>query len=333
MDAAPRAVGKPGRTAGVTTAAVLAVGAALYERRATRRRDREQRRFRLRAGERLPDGLARVLTARLDDAIRALESPDGDWSEGVHDARTSVKRVRTVLRLAREQPGGSRYREENDALRSASRRLAPLRDAMVLPDVLDALVRRYPAAVDPREVADLAAALEARRGAVRQPDAHRPAIEEAAASLRAVREQVELSSGREIGLPALARGLRRVLSRGRRGYRQALADGDAEALHAWRKRVKDLRYAAELLREADPSRLKPLRQAAHELSDLLGDDHDLAVLAGHAGGCPSTSKLISRRRRELQATALELAPKLYARPPRRVARRLRRRARKRTAWG
>ena len=75
-----------------------------------------------------------------------------------------------------------------------------------------------------------------------------------------------------------------------------------------------------------------MRRGARELSDLLGDDHDLAVLAELASDCPSTSRLIDRRRRELQRASFASAERLFARKPGKVAKHARRSARKRTAW-
>ena len=66
--------------------------------------------------------------------------------------------------------------------------------------------------------------------------------------------------------------------------------------------------------------LKAQGKAAHELSDLLGDDHDLAVLAERIRGGTFVDDaaildLVARRRATLQDEALRLARRLYAEPP------------------
>ena len=71
-------------------------------------------------------------------------------------------------------------------------------------------------------------------------------------------------------------------------------------------------------------------RGAHRLSNLIGEDHDLAILDDYAAthgngrdedpGREAIRALISRRRRALQRQALALAKKLYRRPPRRAAR-------------
>ncbi len=72
--------------------------------------------------------------------------------------------------------------------------------------------------------------------------------------------------------------------------------GGARAAHEWRKRVKDLRYAAEILG------LRPLAGRADRLAELLGEEHDLVVLAGllpPPGRGPFKGKRGRRARRAL----------------------------------
>lgn len=316
---------------GLTTAG-LALGAAVYEHRALAREARERERFRCRTDAPLPGELQRALNARLDGAINGLESHGGDWADPVHDARTSIKRARTVLRLTRGGLGEARYRRHNDALRAASRRLAPLRDALVLLEALDDTVREFPDQSDAREIQALRSRLATRRAAVLQPQtAHEP-IAAAIVLLRSVRDDLERRPADDASLYTAVRAYRRAYSRGRKAYRKAAHTREREELHTWRKRVKDLRHASELLRDGDPATLKPIRRSAKSLSDMLGEDHDLAVLAEQAREYPTVGALIGRRRQTVQQAAFELAAELYAQSPRRLARHVLRRARKRTAW-
>jgi CHAD domain-containing protein len=138
---------------------------------------------------------------------------------------------------------------------------------------------------------------------------------------------------------AVEPGLRRIYRRGRRTFRAARKDPTAETLHEWRKRVKDLWYAAQILRPASPRRMKALASTAHDVSNLLGEDHDLAVLAAEARrgraelGDEATliglEGLIERRRAALQRRALTAGADLYARKPRQFVGRIERRWNKR----
>jgi hypothetical protein len=127
-------------------------------------------------------------------------------------------------------------------------------------------------------------------------------------------------------------GLRRLYRQGRRRRRGALRakPGDARALHLWRKRVKDLRYAAQMLG------LSKLSKRADELQERLGEEHDLALLAARvsashgplAGGGKrrrrtrkALLKLIARRRKRLRKRALREGKRLYQRSPKRFSQR------------
>ncbi|MGZ8667682.1 MAG: CHAD domain-containing protein, partial [Solirubrobacterales bacterium] len=118
-------------------------------------------------------------------------------------------------------------------------------------------------------------------------------------SLESLRERtaVEIESGdtdidawalEDEGFDLLRPGLKRAYSRTRKSYRRARKHPSDGALHEFRKRSKDLWYHLRLVRRAWPAVITTTTEEAHELSDLLGDDHDLVVR-------PSTSA--GRRRR------------------------------------
>jgi CHAD domain-containing protein len=123
---------------------------------------------------------------------------------------------------------------------------------------------------------------------------------------------------------------------------RAVADEPTdEHLHEWRKRTKELWHALQILRPAAPKRMQARAKQAHRLSDLLGDDHDLAVLREHVAttACPAEDEatrtallsLIDRRRASLQREALKLGARVYDRRPKRFARSVERDWRKRAA--
>ncbi len=92
-----------------------------------------------------------------------------------------------------------------------------------------------------------------------------------------------------------------------------------EELHEWRKRVKDLWYHHTLLRPLWPPVMLAVGDEAHELSEQLGVDHDLAVLLDwarrHSHASPELAAAVDGRRAVLQADALALGRRLYADKP------------------
>jgi hypothetical protein len=77
---------------------------------------------------------------------------------------------------------------------------------------------------------------------------------------------------------AVAGGLCKTYGRGRNALHAAYAEPSDESFHEFRKRAKYHWYHLRLLRRIWRDMLGVQREAADELSDLLGDDHDLAVL-------------------------------------------------------
>lgn len=131
----------------------------------------------------------------------------------------------------------------------------------------------------------------------------------------------------------LRSGAQRAYVRGRRTYAAVVSEPTTERLHGLRKRVKDLWYHQRLLAAAWPGVLDAHAQQSHRLSDMLGDDHDLAMLTpgllgedGPASRTPADLdpllELIAERRSELQTQAQDLAARIYAERPKAYGRRV-----------
>jgi CHAD domain-containing protein len=327
--------------------ATVAVGVALARGRDRRSRPVRPLRphFALLPGEALAPGARRIAIEQIDLAIAQLESghatPD---ATAVHETRKAIKRLRALLRLLRPRMRESVYRRENAALRGIAARLAGARDAEVMLATLDALIARHPRRLRGRSVRRFRKKLRAECKRARRRgigDARTRAL--ALTELRALRTRVaaiEIDSSH--GLRTLDPGLRRSYEQGRRRRRRARRarrrDRDG-LMHDWRKRVKDLRYAAELMQRRDRElalngtrprarRLTRIASRADELGELLGEDHDLALLAERVRG-RSTRKLMSagkrrtllelidRRRAVLRRRAKPLGKKLYRKSPKR----------------
>ena len=124
----------------------------------------------------------------------------------------------------------------------------------------------------------------------------------------------------------------KTYGRGQNGLHDSLQEPTDETLHDWRKRVKYTWYHVRLLRNAAPSVLKPLVGRFHDLSDVLGDDHDLAVLTQQLTADPAdfggddavaqAMAVIAYRRGDLQKRAARLGARLYVEPPDAFASRL-----------
>jgi CHAD domain-containing protein len=112
--------------------------------------------------------------------------------------------------------------------------------------------------------------------------------------------------------------------------KRASADSSDENVHQWRKRAKDLWYQLRIVRDAWPALLGETIDQAHELTDLLGDHHDLAVLAddlrsrGDLDDRGAFEDAIEKRQHELLGAALGIGRRLYAEKPKAFKRRIKR---------
>jgi len=285
--------------------------------------------------EQTTEGIRRIVCGQIDAAIDDLGAgSQKDPGEAVHASRKRFKRVRATARLVRGELGADAYGRENVAFRDLGRRLSGARDSQVLLETLDALRERFASEVPSGAFARLRAELvDDHRATERRLRESAAATAPIIAELRAARTRVGAWRLRHEDVSALAPGFERIYRRGRSAFRTARKNPTDENLHELRKRSKDLWHAAQILGPTAPTRMKLLADRAHRLSDLVGDDHDLAILSLQAerrpeclpgeGEAALLRALIARRRRRIQREAIKLAHQIFAAQPKKLARPIR----------
>lgn len=325
-EAASRLTSEPRRltAAAAGTAAATATGAGVRKLLSQDGERHDSSAYRLLDGEPVAAGIKRIVRARIDDALTELGGETGgDHAEAVHEARKDMKKIRSAIRLVRDELGDEIYNRENTHYRDVGRTLSGFRDAEVKVETLDRLIERFEPGGE--RFARLQEQLEAELHRGRDDGSQEEAMGSAAESLRGGRDRVESWPLRGDGWELIEPGLRRSYRRGRKRLRAVEEDPSVANLHEWRKRVKDLTYQLRLIREVEPALLGSLAEHAHLLSEHLGDDHDLALLreaAGERGAAFLEGgdqrllfELIDRRRGELRFAATSLGERLYAQKP------------------
>lgn len=310
--------------------------------------------------EPVPNAVRRLVAEQLDRAVGELAGAGDEAAreeaareKAVHEARKALKRCRSVVRLAAPGLGKRVARAENAAYRDAGRALSAARDADVLLRTWDSVVGDGVDGVTPGTVEAGRAVLEARRDKVAAGGSGD--VGAVVDALREARRRTAEWPELDDSWAALAPGLRSVYERGRAAMSAAVGrngdgigdgngdgdgDGDGngggggvddEAWHEWRKRVKDTWYHVTLLVPAWPPVLGAEEDELHHLSELLGDDHDLAVLgeAVRSRGEPWSQEertallaAVEGRRLALQGRAADLGRRAYAAAPKAFAARL-----------
>ena len=250
----------------------VALARAERERRAAGERRARSRRFALLAGERVGEGLRRMALGQLDLAIEALDGRDGGTlgASGACTRRArrssacarccgcssdelgeQALRARERGRARRRQAPGAGARRGGDAGHARRAGRAPAEASSGAGAACSACARGW------RTSATARPSWRSRESAARA-----RALDE----LRAMRARVaawELAEpgGIEAIEPALRASVR-ARDGGACDARGARERARGRKLHEWRKRVKDLRYAAEMLQRRDEPARKRLRERA-----------------------------------------------------------------------
>lgn len=295
-------------------------------------RDTPSRSYRLKTREAPAEGLRRIALGRAEKAVERLEGAEGDeLAAAIHGARKDLKKLRGALRMVRHQLGKKRFKAENRRYRDTGRLLSGSRDAEVKLETLTHLHHQSPHLPD-RTVERWEGMLEAERDqlAASARDDRDGRIAGAIGAIEKGQDEIRRWPLRTDSWALVEPGLTRTYGDGRRAMKRVLADDAAENVHEWRKRAKDLWYQLRIVRDAWPALLGETVDQAHELTELLGDHHDLAVLAvdlstrTDLGDHAAFEAAIEHRQGELLEAALGIGRRLYAEKPKAFRRRLER---------
>lgn len=288
--------------------------------------------YRFQDSEAVGDAVRRIAHEQIGKAIEEIEDEKLDRHETVHQVRKRCKKLRALLRLVRD-PLGDVYQQENQTLRDAARKLSDTRDAAALLETWEGLAERYRPTVPQLASCEIGHVLAQKRdeaaGEAEEIDRKIGVFE---GTLRQVQGRVDQWGVEIDAFDALAGGLSRTYRRGRKALDGAYDAPSVEAFHEWRKRVKYHRYHVRLLRRVWPKMMKAHRRSLHDLSDYLGEHHDLDHLEsvlraeperyGDASQLHVVLGIIARRRVELETRARPLGERLYTEKPKTIARRL-----------
>ena len=260
--------------------------------------------------ETLDRGLTRIAGEAIEGAVGHLTDSTADAVTRVHEIRKRCKEVRAVLRLGKYGLDGD-YGVLNAAFRDVGRELASTRESDALLSIMKSL---RAATRDPLE-------WRALTHVSRLLAAHPPAEIDFAA----LAKRLPSVSFAADGAGWFKRGLRRLYRNGRRALRDAQAAPNAAAIHEWRKRVKDLWYATQIVAPAWPEMLDARVELLHDLSRLLGDHHDVWALDAHVAENRARfgritalriAAVAERRLAEIESEIFEKGEIAYAERPR-----------------
>jgi hypothetical protein len=273
--------------------------------------------YRFKLVEPFEEGCKRIAREQIERAQCQLKET-ADPIIAVHETRKSLKRLRALLRLIRPSLGESAFHEENAQLREIARILSGARDRHVL---LETVAKLEAASARKGFGQAVREALNATNGE-QSPIVEGAAMKQAHGRLaEAKRRFARLQLGGH-GFEIVGPGLEASYRKARRAFHAAYVELTDEAFHEWRKGTQQHWRHMILLSRAWPGCLDARVSEARRLSQVLGDDHDLALLMAFVRSEPAArigaerasliEKLARQRQQELRSIAQPTGLRLFA---------------------
>lgn len=285
--------------------------------------------YRLLKEEPLAEGIKRIGYSLNAQAIGHVNDlAENHPHEAVHELRKRFKELRALIRLVRKPLGGN-YKTENQFYRDLGREISEIRDLKAFQEALILLKEQhneklYKNAFETTEnfLNNRLSSLAESRNLKETLLYIKSELNKHAGIIKEWPVEVESFKG-------LTTSLKKVYERGYRMMRTIRSDASIENFHELRKRAKYMRYHMDLINFIWPGMMKAQEQEFGNLSDLLGDDHDLALfLSLLSKEKPDEEEyqllkaIITDKRTALQRQVVELGAKLYAERPRVFIRRI-----------
>jgi CHAD domain-containing protein len=290
--------------------------------------------YRFKPRKNVEQELRRIACQQLERASAELTDPELDPAKAVHQARKRLKKLRSLLRLVHPALDREVYKCWNHRFRDLGRSLAGARDADVLLQTLDELEKAMRVKAAAPDLSALRRELSAPSGQEAGDDSRDLNKRMAAVTedLRTAHKEIIRLSIDGKRFEALGAGLQRTHARGRKALRKTRESPTDARFHEWRKRVKDHWYHSRLLMDVWPSLMKPYAKEMKRLSDLLGDDHDLAVFRQRLRELPENTLPVSitealhrgieHRQNMLRSEAYRVGYRVYAEKSKRFRQRI-----------
>lgn len=218
-----------------------------------------------------------IAASQISSGIELAEA-GADFDRTVHDLRRRCKKIRGLLRLVR--PHFSQFEEENAAFRDAADSLSAIRDAAVMVETFD-LAMKEPWAGDlsfDRKQA-LRGILTQHLDRVSAEQDRDHLLDDFAQAMKEAQSRVKRWSLGGDGFQLLSAGLRDTYGAMRKRMEKARKSNDPVDFHEWRKQTKNHWFHVGLLSDSAPHILADRKARLSTMGDLLGDHHNIAVLA------------------------------------------------------
>jgi CHAD domain-containing protein len=285
--------------------------------------------YKLDSKDTVPENMKRIVEEQIDRAISELTDKELDRLVAIHQARKRIKKIRGLLRLARNELGDL-YAYENLLFRDAARKLSDIRDAQAAVETFEKLSQSHPARFAAGGAFRTARmGLEKRRQTVIGNKSYMDRlVAEVVEALRQARKRLKSWPLTTDHYSAMATGHRKTYRQARRLFGQSLQALSPENLHELRKALKYHWYHGRLFSGVRTKWMRRYNASVKRMTDLLGEHRDMTVLRimllkhperyGTYHEVRELLKLIDRRQRQLWEAAEPLGNLIFLERPKHI---------------
>ncbi|MCU4173706.1 CHAD domain-containing protein [Carboxylicivirga sp. N1Y90] len=244
-------------------------------------------RFAIDNQEELRDGISRVLNeqySHIEEQIKITDNID----ISVHEIRKTLKRVRGVLRLIRYDIGEELYHIENVKCRELARLLSKIRDLHVIISYLAECFEAEEIKVNEGSFIKFIDHLNTQKELALQKIVDNNVFQHISDKASDSKKAIENYPLNNLGPHTIQEGVTKVYQQCLGKMEESQLNLDDHSTHQLRKKVKYLLNQMLLMQEVWPDYFVHYSSSLKTVSDLLGDDHNLAETVAIIQECPDT---------------------------------------------
>ncbi len=264
--------------------------------------------------------IKRIYSNCLRETAAEIHPPFENLPESIHNTRKGIKFIRTLLRLLKNLLGQEKFEQTNLFFRDKSRYISEFRDLHVIIALLQHVTSEAHS-VRPKNIKPALKKLRNQEQKLldqaHQQNQFEKMADELEESCSILDEHLETVRG----VSVLFVGLEDIYRNGATHLSLAHGEGKTDQFHEWRKQVKHLLHSYQIMMQYWPETLDINGKSLQQLSDYLGEEHDLALLEEllnndelkeELTATEAMLKYIDQKRSFLQRSALNLGDFIYS---------------------
>ena len=248
--------------------------------------------FEIRLTDSVEENIHRIMYGQIQIILSHCTGNEEDKHKSVHEIRKSLKRIRAVLRLVRDEIGFSTYYRENVFYRDLNRKLSEMRKFNVLIESTRQLQTDDSNAIPESSVESFIMSLEEQRDLeLRVLIVQEDIFRQIAKQMDNVSPRIKDWPIEQDGFRVFYGGLRRIFRQGKKFMDLSKLDPTPVNFHDLRKKMKYLWYQILILRPIFPDLLGIYAERLDYIGENLGKYHDYAELQDSLNNQPQMADI------------------------------------------